>query len=148
MGTEADFDDLVGPALRSIADHCGNLDMSLIARVEWQPNHANLMIRMPEWKPGGAQRLTQLMAQADGDIDGFLTEVCKRFDTSNSHYLRQFMLQPAHPKARTGETRRKALAAIRVALKKAMDATPAVDPQDRAHAISVDILTALEEAEG
>lgn len=146
MADESDFDELIHPALRSIADQCDDLGMNMLALVEWEPNQANLIQQLSEWTPGPAFRLPQLMAHANGDIDAFLTEVCRRFDTSKSAYLRQFALQaPAAQKKWTGTERKNVLGAIRKALRAEYEANPGVPPETRAHAAAVAVLTALEE---
>jgi hypothetical protein len=87
--SEQEYDEIVAPMLHDVAERCRELGMTLIARVEWEPDSYGITQVVPE-DAGIGQKMTQLAAHCRGNIDLFCMEAMKRFDCSQSAVLFRF----------------------------------------------------------
>ena len=90
MATEQEYDDVVAPMLAGVAALCKNLGMALVARVEWADSgepHCGIT-QFGNDDASVSQRLTQLAAHCGGNFDLLCIEAKKRFDTSQSVFLK------------------------------------------------------------
>lgn len=89
MGTERDYDEIIAPMLAEVAKKCGELGMSIVARVEWEPNEAGITLKREE-KVGVGQSMAEIAALSRGNVDSFCLEMVRRFDVSASIFLRSY----------------------------------------------------------
>lgn len=93
MATEQQYDEIIAPMLKAVADRCTELGMSLVARVEWARDESGITQVVPEYA-GVGQKLTQLAAHAHGNVDGLCISLLKRMDCSNSIFLARHQPTP------------------------------------------------------
>ena len=89
MATEAEYDEIIAPMLADVARRCEVLGMSMVARVEWAPDEAGLTKTQRE-EASASQRMASIAAFSRGNVDAFCLEMVRRFDVSNSIFLRKF----------------------------------------------------------
>lgn len=85
MATEQEYDDVVAPMLAEVAAKCKELGMSLIARVEWEPNKSGITQMNPKISAG--QKLTWYAVHSHGNIDKLCLSLIKQEDVSQSIVL-------------------------------------------------------------
>lgn len=90
MGTEQEYDDIIAPMLADVAAKCKELGMSLIARVEWEPDEGGITQIGISKDSGVSQRLAQIGVHARGNIDTVCIQALKNFDCSQSMFLNKF----------------------------------------------------------
>lgn len=86
MTREEQYDEIVAPLLSEAARKAGELGMSLIARVEWEPGEAGIT-RIGDPKSSVAQFMTWQAAHSKGNIDGMLLNLIREYDVSASIFL-------------------------------------------------------------
>lgn len=84
MATETEYDEIIAPMLAEVAAKCKELGMSIIARVEWEPDEAGITQIGIGPETGIGQKLTQLAAHSRGNLDLLCMEAVKRFDVSQT----------------------------------------------------------------
>lgn len=98
MATEQEYDDVIAPMLREVAQRCSELGMSLVARVEWAPDEVGITQIGFDQNTGVGQKLTQLAAHSRGNIDALCINAMRQFDCSQSMVLGR--LQSETPRVR------------------------------------------------
>lgn len=86
MATEKEYDEVIAPMLLAVARRCEELGMSLVARVEWEPECSGIT-QINVANAGIGQKLTQIAAHADGNFDALSVLAIKHFDCSKSAVL-------------------------------------------------------------
>ena len=90
--TEAEYDEIVAPALAEIARKVEAMGGSLIARVEWQPGESGITQIGPMTSAG--QWMTQYAAHSHGNIDAMVMNILRAgFDVSQSLVLSRYAQQ-------------------------------------------------------
>lgn len=93
MATEEQYDDVIAPMLADVAAKCKELGMSLVARVEWEPNESGITL-IGECK-GIGQILTRYAALSRGNIDSVCLALLKNHDVSQSVFLSKWKDGPS-----------------------------------------------------
>jgi len=88
--SEQEYDEIVAPMLLEVLHKVKELGGSMVARVEWEPDHAGTTQWVPD-SAGIGQKLTQLAAHSGGNIDTLCITAMKRFDCSQSVVLHSFV---------------------------------------------------------
>jgi len=83
MATEQEYDDIIAPMLWDVAKRCDELGMSLIARVEWEPDSSGIT-QMRIADAGIGQKLAHLAAHCHGNFDSLCIAAVMQFDTSQT----------------------------------------------------------------
>lgn len=86
MATEQEYDEIIAPMLLAVANRCKELGMSIIARVEWEPEESGITQSGIDDATIG-QKLTQLAAHCGGNFDALAILARRKFDCSNSIVL-------------------------------------------------------------
>lgn len=93
MATEQEYDEIIAPMLADVAKRCSELGMSLIARVEWEPDEVGITQIGIDKNSGVGQQLTQIAAHSKGNIDALCVNALRRFDCSQSVVLHDYQKQ-------------------------------------------------------
>jgi hypothetical protein len=80
--TEQEYDTLIEPKLKELAEHVMQLGGSLVARVEWAPGEAGITHAGVTNASGAAQRLAYIAALCRGNLDHLVITAMKTMDTS------------------------------------------------------------------
>lgn len=88
--TEDEYDDQIAPVLREIGEKVKALGGNMIARVEWENGAAGSTLARGRDTCGATQRLTEMAARCDGNLDAVLIAALREFDCSNSMFLHSF----------------------------------------------------------
>ena len=84
MGTEAEYDKEIAPALADVARRCDELGMSMICRVEWEDGEAGITrIGISETSSIG-QKLAYIAVHCRGNLDNLIISAFKNFDCSKT----------------------------------------------------------------
>jgi len=94
MATEQEYDDIVAPMLKAVADKCTELGMTLIARVEWEPGESGITQIGPFNSIG--QFMTHAAAHSHGNIDKMLLSMIEKRNVEQSMFLHLYNKVPAH----------------------------------------------------
>ena len=84
MATEQEYDEIIAPMLADVAKRCDELGMSLIARVEWEPDEAGITQIGIGDDAGIGQKLAQLAVHCRGNFDSLYISAAHRFDMSQT----------------------------------------------------------------
>jgi len=85
--SEQFYDEEIAPALLALADKAKEHGMTFVARVEWAPGEGGSTFGGDFSSAGIAQVMTALSARSNGNVDGVLLELIKRFNVSASIFL-------------------------------------------------------------
>lgn len=89
MSKEDEYDQIVEPLARKVAEICKEIGMSCIIRIEWEPGESGIIIAGDtNWSPG--QKLTADAAHANGNIDALCIHLLRECGVGNSIILRQY----------------------------------------------------------
>lgn len=80
------YDNEIAPLLLKLAEQCREMEISFVAAVEYEPGKISLT-KAGESK-STAQAFAVLAAECNGNVDGALLALVKRFGPGNSLYLR------------------------------------------------------------
>lgn len=90
MATEAEYDDVIAPMLKAVAERCQEFGMAIVARVEFDGSDGEKTCGVTQVGNDEAtvsQRMTQIAAHCGGNFDALGIEMKKRFDCSASIFL-------------------------------------------------------------
>lgn len=86
---EAAYDAEIAPALLKIVERCKELNIHLVAHIEWWPGETGIT----QYVPDGASvqlRMTQLAAHAHGNFDSLGIAMLRKFDCRPSIFLHKY----------------------------------------------------------
>lgn len=84
MATEREYDEQIAPLLVDVAERCEALGMSMVARVEWEPDEAGITQVGIGDNSGVSQRMAHLAVHARGNLNWLVIQCGRRFDLSQT----------------------------------------------------------------
>ena len=84
--SEQAYDEVIAPALLELAKKCEELGLAFVARVDWDSGYGVTQKNVEHADIG--MKLTHLAAHSKGNIDLLCMEALRRFDCSQSAFLR------------------------------------------------------------
>lgn len=93
---EAVYDAEIAPALLKIVERCKELNIHMVAHVEWWPGETGITQYVPD-VASVQLRMTQFAARAHGNFDSLGMAMLKTFDCRPSIFLCNYAKTPPHP---------------------------------------------------